>query len=383
MRPLDNSRKIPVLDVFRLIGALIVVLVHYELIFGQFIVYGALGTTALSWFFIVSGFVLSYVYPSIDSWQDLRRFYTLRLVRIYPAYFMALTLATVFVINGYANLGEGFFVEAHRPVQLTYDLPVEKDSSFWLITAFRHYVFTQSISAIETLKLVFNGPLWSLVLEVYFYLCFPLFLLILRPVKTYAQIFTLFIALYLMQFGLIEWFLPEAEYYDLATLNVPVYTNPVIRFVEFVFGILVYKLFALGNANPGERSLALWPLLFSILVYLAVIYIGENYVPYQYSSFFIAVPFVAVMVYCQLYLHWYPSERTSRLCELAGGLSYIVYCFHWPFMEIVQYYNLLPQSWPYQLHLAVLTCLLLLFSYGVYHLAEIPLRRGLRRLLWR
>jgi peptidoglycan/LPS O-acetylase OafA/YrhL len=369
--------------VFRLVGAIIVVLVHYELIFGQFIVYGALGTTALSWFFIVSGFVLSYVYPSIDSWQDLRRFYTLRLVRIYPAYAMALTLATVFVINGYQNLGEGFFVEAHRPVQLTYDLPEQKDTAFWIVTTIRHYLFTQSISAIETLKLIFNGPLWSLVLEVYFYVTFPLFLLLLRPVRTVTQIFALFIALYFLQFLLIEWFLPDAEYYDLATLNVPVYTNPLIRFVEFVFGILVYKLFALANSDPGKKSLSVWPLVVSILVYLAVIYIGENYVPYQYSSFFIAVPFVAVLVYCQLHLHWYPGERMTRFCELLGGLSYIVYCFHWPFMEIIQYYDLLPPSWPYPLHLAVLTTLLLIFSYTVYHLAETPLRRGMRRLLYR
>jgi peptidoglycan/LPS O-acetylase OafA/YrhL len=74
----DNSQKIAVLDVFRFVGAVIVVFVHYELIFGKFIVWGALGTTALSWFFMVSGFVLSYVYPSLQGWAATKQFLFLR-----------------------------------------------------------------------------------------------------------------------------------------------------------------------------------------------------------------------------------------------------------------------------------------------------------------
>ena len=44
-----NKQIIPVLDMFRLVAALFVVLVHYEIIFGHFVIYGSLGTTALSW----------------------------------------------------------------------------------------------------------------------------------------------------------------------------------------------------------------------------------------------------------------------------------------------------------------------------------------------
>ena len=377
----DNSQKIAVLDVFRFIGAVIVVLVHYELIFGQFIVWGALGTTALSWFFMVSGFVLSYVYPSLSGWAATKQFYKFRIIRIYPAYAFAILVSSTFVWLSYLSVGEAFFVEAHRPFQITYDLPEVKDTSFFLIATLRHYLFTQSISGIETLKLLFNGPLWSLVLEAYFYLCFPLFLILLRKVTTYKRVFAVFIAGYLMQFGLIAFFLPEAEYYDLATLNVPVYTNPIIRFVEFVFGMLIYRLFALSGIDKDKGKVNLIPLLISIVVYLFVIWFGENYVPYQYSSFFVAIPAVAVLVYCMLNLQWYPKGATLKLCELLGGLSYIIYCLHWPFMEMVQYFNLLPESWPYQLHLPVLASILIGISYLVYHFLEFPLRRKMYKLL--
>ena len=377
----DNSQKIAVLDVFRFVGAVIVVFVHYELIFGKFIVWGALGTTALSWFFMVSGFVLSYVYPSLQGWAATKQFYKFRIIRIYPAYAFAIFVSSTFVWLSYLSVGEAFFIEAHRPFQITYDLPEVKDTSFFLIATIRHYVFTQSISSIETLKLLFNGPLWSLVLEAYFYLCFPLFLILLRNVNSYKRVFAVFIAGYAMQFGLIAYFLPEAEYYDLATLNVPVYTNPIIRFVEFVFGMLIYKIFVLNGIDKDKGKINLLPLLISILVYLVVIWFGENYVPYQYSSFFVAIPAVAALVYCMLNLQWYPTGATLKFCELLGGLSYVIYCLHWPYMEMVQYFNLLPESWSYQLHLAVLASILIGLSYLVYHFLEFPLRRKMYKLL--
>ncbi|GJM13910.1 MAG: acyltransferase [Pseudohongiella sp.] len=377
----DNSRKIPVLDVFRFVGAVIVVFVHYELIFGQFIVWGALGTTALSWFFMVSGFVLSYVYPSLQGWAATKQFYKFRIIRIYPAYAFAIFVSSTFVWLSYLAVGEAFFVEAHRPFQITYDLPEVKDTSFFLIATIRHYLFTQSISSIETLKLLFNGPLWSLVLEAYFYLCFPLFLILLRKVTTYKRVLAVFIAGYVMQFFLIAYFLPEAEYYDLATLNVPVYTNPVIRFVEFVFGMLIYRLFALAGIDKDKGKVNLLPLVIAILVYLGVIWFGENYVPYQYSSFFVAIPAVAVLVYCMLNLQWYPTGGTLKFCELLGGLSYVIYCLHWPYMEMVQYFNLLPESWPYQIHLPVLAAILIGISYLVYRFLEFPLRRKMYKWL--
>ena len=62
-----SHQKIPVLDAFRFFASVLVVLVHYEVIFGESVVYGTFATTAVSWFFIVSGFILSYTYPSLDS----------------------------------------------------------------------------------------------------------------------------------------------------------------------------------------------------------------------------------------------------------------------------------------------------------------------------
>ena len=44
-----SAQKIPILDAFRFLASALVVLVHYEIIFGQFVLYGAFATTAV-WF---------------------------------------------------------------------------------------------------------------------------------------------------------------------------------------------------------------------------------------------------------------------------------------------------------------------------------------------
>ena len=265
-----HKQVIPILDMFRLFAALLVVLVHYEIIFGKSVIYGSLGTTALSWFFVLSGFIISYSYPTLNTIADFKRFYIHRFIRIYPVYCLAVLISALFVGVGFNTLGDDFFSEVRRPFEISYDLPELKDNSFWVFAGFRHLTFTQSISSIETLKLVFNGPLWSLVLEVYFYLAFPVLLIMLKPINTMRKIIVALVVGYILQFFLIQYFLPDVESYNVMNLNVPVYTNPAIRGLEFIFGMLLYKAFALLPQITGKEELNLKPLLVTIIAYIVV-----------------------------------------------------------------------------------------------------------------
>jgi len=360
------------------VAALIVVMVHYEIIFGHFVVYGALGTTALSWFFVLSGFILSYTYTELETRAQFKRFYTHRFIRIYPVYFLSVAFSSALVIIGYQVMGENYFAEVHRPFELMYDLPENKDGGFWLMAVIRHLTFTQSASSIETLNLVFDGPLWSLVLEVYFYLTFPIFLFLLKNINTRARIAIAFLLGYLLQFVLILVFLPDAEEYNVMNLNVTVYTNPLIRGIEFVFGMLLYKLFALNMAAEVQRRMKLWPSILAASVWIIVVVLSEMYVLYQFRVYFVALPFVCYLVYALATMNWFPEGRADRICVLCGGISYVLYCFHWPLMELIQLFDLLPQL-PFPLHLLLLTAVLLIFSWLIYRFVETPARKFLYR----
>ena len=374
-----DKQILPILDLFRLFAALLVVLVHYEIIFGQFVVYGSLGTTALSWFFILSGFIITYSYPDFDSFSDLKRFYVHRFIRIYPVYFLAVLVSAIFVSGGVTALGDQFFEQVRRPFEISYDLPQMKDAEFLAISALRHLTFTQSLSSVETLKLVFNGPLWSLVLEVYFYLAFPLLLILLKPMKSLSRIAIALIFGYVLQFLLIQYFLPDVESFNVMNLNVPIYTNPAIRGLEFVFGMLLYKAFALLPSITREEKHTSTPLFMAIFGYLVINAVGENFIPYQYSMFFSAVPVVALLVFILARTHWYPVGMGNKLCLWAGGISYVLYCFHWPLMEMIRLWNLVPQSIAFPYHLIILILFLFLVSHLIYRWIETPIRRFLYR----
>ncbi|MEX2469934.1 MAG: acyltransferase [Pseudohongiellaceae bacterium] len=376
-----SKQIIPILDLFRLLAALLVALVHYEIIFGQFLIYGSFASTALSWFFVLSGFILAYNYPTLEGRQAYRRYYLHRFIRIYPIYALAVILSVALIWIGYTVMGEGIFGSVRRPFELSYDLPEQKDHGFFLWAALRHLTFTQSIGGMETLKFLFNGPLWSLVLEVYFYLFFPLFLLLLRPINTLPRILIAFVVGYALQFMLILWFLPDTTDYNVMNLNVPVYTNPLIRGIEFVFGMLLYKAFILLPRPDPERRAVLWPVAVASLAYALANYIGETWIPYQFSMFFVALPFVVLQVFTLIRANWHPSEGLVRFCLWCGGMSYILYCFHWPIMEFVQLFDLLPETIPRPLHVVGLLTLFTVICHLLYRHYESPLRRWLYRKL--
>ena len=107
----------------RFVAALTVMLVHYELIMGHFVLYGTASTSALSWFFVLSGFILSYTYPTVQGSATYKRYYLHRVIRIFPVYLLAVLLSSLFVSTAYLNVGEAFFTEVNRPFVLRYDLP--------------------------------------------------------------------------------------------------------------------------------------------------------------------------------------------------------------------------------------------------------------------
>ena len=376
-----SQEKIPILDAMRFVAALTVMLVHYELIMGHFVLYGAASTSALSWFFVLSGFILSYTYPTLQGSASYKRYYLHRIIRIFPVYWLAVIVSSLFVSITYLNFGEAFFTEVNRPFVLRYDLPEPLDVSFWAMATFRHLTFTQSLSNIETLNLVFNGPLWSLVLEMYFYLCFPLLLILLRKINTKVRVAFAFVGFYLLQFLLIQINLPDAEQYSLLNLNIPVYTNPLIRGIEFIFGMLVYKAFVLYpyRTNAADTEIRWVAATIAVVCYISSVSVAHNYVPYQYSMYFATVPSVCFLVFALSRMNWHANARTTRICAVLGGLSYILYCFHWPLMEMLQFFNVLPDSLPFPINLTLVVAIVVVGSYSIYRFFETPIRKSLYR----
>jgi peptidoglycan/LPS O-acetylase OafA/YrhL len=117
-----------------------------------------LGYCGVPFFFVLSGFILIYVYSdTVWNRRGIRRFYVSRFARIAPAYYLSLILAFPVFLSAWPRTA------THSIISALLCTPVFMQS--WLPTD----------------PLLWNGPGWSLSVEVGFYLLFPfLAALILR-----------------------------------------------------------------------------------------------------------------------------------------------------------------------------------------------------------
>lgn len=109
-----------------------------------------LGSTAVSWFFILSGFILAYSSPRLDGGAGAAKFVASRFWRLFPV--QAVTLLASFLLFQTTR----HIVQA-EPEYLAFSLSL-----------------TQSWMVNPTLSQAFNPPAWSISHEWFFYLMFPL-----------------------------------------------------------------------------------------------------------------------------------------------------------------------------------------------------------------
>jgi peptidoglycan/LPS O-acetylase OafA/YrhL len=81
----STKARLDQLTSLRFFAAYLIILYHSVGLFGIERIGVNLGQ-GVSFFFVLSGFILTYVYPRLDSWTDIRQFWRARFARIWPAY---------------------------------------------------------------------------------------------------------------------------------------------------------------------------------------------------------------------------------------------------------------------------------------------------------
>jgi len=112
---------------------------------------GNVGNIAVSWFFILSGFVLAYNFPVLRGRDEAFKFVLSRFWRLFPVH--ALMVMASVVLFSASGLG---LIRAY-PVALVASLTL-----------------THGWPAIPAASQMFNVPAWSISVEWFFYLLFPL-----------------------------------------------------------------------------------------------------------------------------------------------------------------------------------------------------------------
>ncbi|MDP9982274.1 peptidoglycan/LPS O-acetylase OafA/YrhL [Pseudarthrobacter oxydans] len=199
---------------------------HYGAQGGGFELFAA-GMSGVSFFYIVSGFVMGWTSREDDT-PSL--FYRRRLARIYPSYVMAWAMTLVLMILGQRSIG---------------------------VVDFLPLTLLQSWVPSETVYFAASAVFWSLSCEAFFYLVFPWIFPALRRLTVRGAL-TGIVAIVLLLAGLA---LALAPFFDSSVVFWFLVIFPPVRLLEFVAGILLALLVKRGAQLPfplwAATSLAL------------------------------------------------------------------------------------------------------------------------------
>jgi peptidoglycan/LPS O-acetylase OafA/YrhL len=204
----EKSGRLLELDCLRGIAAMFVVIFHFTL--GQKIPYKHIlmcGSTGVDLFFMISGFV---IFLTIEKTSDYRKFLISRFARLYPAYWVCLTLTTLSII--------GWSIIVKAP----YTFPTLKDYLINL-TMFQYYFGVKNI----------DNVYWTLTIELSFYL----FILLIYLVKKLHNIEL--IGFFILLCCLVYSF---PRYFTFTNYNLFAYLPILSYFPLFIAGIGFYKI---------------------------------------------------------------------------------------------------------------------------------------------
>ena len=213
----ESKKEIKGFTFLRFISALFIFLFHIQIRYPFDVSIGIQnilknGAVGMTFFFMLSGVVLSFKYKekTIDS---LGNFYLNRLVRIYPAYAFMMILS----------------------LPLLFDIFVSSDHKFISLMFIVFDLFLLQSWFPPSFDFWHNGGSWSLSVEFFFYLIFPLASFLISRLKKPSKIVIFFLVIYFLSVA------PGVIYnnYPLKDIFSATYASPVYRMFEFLFGIAI------------------------------------------------------------------------------------------------------------------------------------------------
>ncbi|HEX4787806.1 MAG TPA: acyltransferase [Actinospica sp.] len=314
---------------------------HWEAAFSQ-------GDIGVAFFFILSGFVLTWVARPSDT---RTAFWRRRIAKIYPNHIV--TWAIVIFIT--LALGDRL-----NKVVTGLNLALVQP---WFYGSYHGFSIGYSVNTVS----------WSLGCEAFFYLCFPFVAPLLRRLSTiglYSTALVLFGLTYCCQ----HWqyyFFPNNPQHSFWF----VYMFPPVRSIEFWLGV-VTALLVQRKRWYGPK---LWP---ATLIAVGVYYLnGTSFVPAAWHTVYFDIAcclLIAAAAQADIAGAWSPWRW--RPLVFLGEVSFAFYLVHVTMIQdVMRLWR--PRGWPGAedaLVIPVLLAFAILLAYLLYRFVEMPCMRLLR-----
>ncbi len=391
----DRRPNIPALTGARFFAAFAVLLYHYASLIPLSSVEGHLvgaGRSGVSFFYILSGFVLTYNYR--DWFRSHTRrwaaFASARMARVYPMYLTSLLVALPVVLWERSCHKAALSAAAASPLS-----PPGMALSF-----VANVLCLQPFLPIPEVQLLWSSVNWSIPCELFFYACFPFLMVWLCSRKlTRSGTFRWAAGIYVLQVVLFSALIAVLTYsWSPQSLvgqitvtryfanDFLVYRAPWVRIGEFVIGILMGMCFLKeqdeGISTSSRRNALIITVCVALVSALACIQLSgtPQKVIAWLQAFGLFTPFYAIIILSIARgASGFTAFLSSRPIELLGESSYSLYLLHTIPLGALILAN--APGHVFWLGTTVLTILAtILVSICTYRFIETPARRAWRRL---
>lgn len=313
------------------------------------------GPIAVSYFFVLSGFIMAVAYyaplqknpaVSFNKW----RYWLARFARIYPVYLLALALMIA------ANLK----ADGSDPLTVLLSL-------------------TTLQAWIPGYAMTLNSPGWSISVEMFFYLCFPLLILLITKDKLKHLLIT-GVLLWLLTQGLQVYLHNLGSYAPKTALHEFIFYHPLMHLNTFIIGFVAGVYFCNGHMeqlnNRWNGVLATTVMAIIILMLAYEHKFGATWgLSIVYNNGLIAPLFLALIILLATNTGMTQKVLSWPILLLLGEASYSLYILQRPVFGI---YDRTLAKWlvmDTNLHFYLFALLLTILSVISFKIFETPVRR--------
>jgi peptidoglycan/LPS O-acetylase OafA/YrhL len=338
----------PILDGLRGTAAILVVIFHLLEAYFPVLANHPMhhGYLAVDFFFLLSGFVIGYAYD--DRWptMSIKKFFTIRLIRLHPLVIISIVIGSIaYWFDPFPKGSEQVSLLKFFGVMLL---------SFTLLPSpdVRGWGETHSI----------NGPLWSLFQEYIANFIYAIFGRKLSKIILWILVIVSAVALTMTS----EW------HGDLGTgWSYSTFWIATIRMIfPFFAGLLLYRT---GKLIRVPMAYIVCSLLLTLLFFLP----SDGFSGlYDAACVIVAFPLIVAMgAGGQI------SGRWAKICKFSGDISYPIYIIHYPFIYIYTSWIAIKKPEPSEIFpvAAGLFIVFILLAYFLLKFYDEPVRAWLKK----
>lgn len=268
------------------------------------------GYLGVSFFFILSGFILSYSYHDrfLNNSVSKSSFLLNRFTRIYPLHLLTLILSFPLVF---------YSIEGLDTLVKTY------------MKLFFNITLTQSFVPLNTFYFSFNSPSWSLSNELFFYLITPFLFLKLSKLNFSRILGCIFIFLLIILIGVN--IIPEEYHHRFF------YINPFIRLFDFIMGIFLFYVYKNIKKSPSFLNSTLLEIGSVVIFVLFFSFHDEVPKVYRYSIYYWIPMFIVILIF-SISRGFFSSLLSNGLFVYLGQISFGFYLIH---QLVVRYFSVI------------------------------------------